>query len=244
VGKCRLKRTEIRRQAFHYINNTLLNELNNILNSNGLYDFKIKLITENSSAMVVIVELKYKSILPTLIDYIQPVVKIEFSAMSLNEPYLKQEITSIIHSQYSEIDKELNCLFKSVLPERTFLEKIFLLHEEYHKINPRSERMSRHLYDIEKMINSPYAELAIQNHDLYKTIIQHRQKFNNIQGIDYQMLYPKSIQICPPERLYNEWKKDYEHLCESFIYDKSKITYDELIIKLLTFTDRIRKIKI
>lgn len=164
--------------------------------------------------------------------------------MSLDEPYLKQEIATLINSQYPEIDNEIKCMFKSVLPERTFLEKIFLLHEEYQKDNPRTERMSRHLYDLEKIMDSPYSELALQNTELYKTIIKHRQKFSSIQNMDYRTHYPDTIQICPPVKLRNDWKKDYENLRESFIYDKSKKTFEELITRISELTDIIRKINI
>jgi hypothetical protein len=238
------QRTEIRRQTFHYIENALITELNTILISNGIADFEINLVTKNSSSMITTVEVKYKSILTTVIDYILPVVKIEFSAMSLDEPNSEKEITTLIHSQYSEIDNEIYCIFKTVLPERTFLEKIFLLHEEYQKDNLRTERMSRHLYDLEKIMDSPHAELALQNTDLYKTIIKHRQKFNNIDSMDYRTHYPDSIQICPPDRLLNDWKSDYENLQESFIYDKSKKSFDELITRISELTNRLRKINI
>ena len=238
------QRTAIRRKTFHYIERTLIEELNTILTSNNIHDYEIKLITKNSSSMVATIEMQYKSIFITAIDYVLPVVKIEFSAMSLEEPFLEKEIITLIHSRYPEIDNEIKCLFKSVLPERTFLEKIFLLHEEYQKDNPRTERMSRHLYDLVKIMDSPFAESALQNSYLYKTIINHRQKFNNIQGIDYKSHYPSQIQICPPENLINSWKKDYENLRESFIYDKSKLTFEELIDRILELTDRIRKMNL
>lgn len=238
------QRAKIRRNAFHFIEGTLIDELDKALIYNGITGYEIKLVTENSSAMITTIEVKYKSILTTIIDYILPVVKIEFSVMSLDEPYSEQEISTLIHHQYIQIDNEIKCMFKSVLPERTFLEKIFLLHEEYQKDNPRTERMSRHLYDLEKMMNSPYAELALQNTELYKTIIKHRQKFNDIQNIDYRSHYPDAIQIYPPEKLIKDWKNDYNNLRESFIYDKSKKTFEELLTKISELTDRIRNINI
>jgi len=238
------QRTSIRRKAFHFVEKTLINELTKILTSNGIIDFEIKLITENSSAMIATIELRYKSILETIIDYVSPVVKIEFSAMSLDEPYLEQEISTLIHSIYPDIDNEIKCVFKSVLPERTFLEKLFLLHEEYQKDKPRTTRMSRHLYDLEKIMDTQFAKSALENTDLYEIIISHRKKFNNIQGIDYKTHYPATIQICPPENLISGWKDDYEKLRESFIYDETKKTFEELTERMLELTNRIRKIKL
>lgn len=240
----RQQRAAIRRKSFHYIKEILIEEINNILISSGINGYQIELITQNSSAMVTTIEVRYKSILATVVDYVLPVVKIEFSSMSSDEPNVEKEITTLIHSQYPKIDKEIKFKFKSISPERTFLEKIFLLHEEYQKENPRTERMSRHLYDLEKMMNSPYAESAFQNAKLYKNIINHRQKYNNIQGVDYQTHYPATIQICPPEKLLNNWRNDYESLRESFIYDKSKKTFDELIARMLELTNKIRKMNL
>ncbi|MDR1682324.1 MAG: nucleotidyl transferase AbiEii/AbiGii toxin family protein [Candidatus Symbiothrix sp.] len=238
------QRTTIRREAFHYINEILIGELDTILQENNITDYEIKPVTENSSAMVTSIEVKYKSILPALVDYVLPVVKIEFSAMSLDEPYRKKEITTFIHSVYLEIDNEITLSFKSVLPERTFLEKLFLLHEEYQKDMPRIKRMSRHLYDLEKMMDTPFAETALKNTDLYKMVIDHRKKFNNIRGIDYQTHYPELIQICPPENLIEKWKDDYENMRQSFIYEEPKKTFNELIGRLQELTDRIRTVKI
>jgi len=100
------------------------------------------------------------------------------------------------------------------------------------------------LYDLEKIMDSPHAKLALQNTELYKTIIKHRQKFNNIESMDYRTHYPDSIQICPPDRLLKDWKSDYENLQESFIYDKSKKSFDELITRISELTNRLRKINI
>jgi predicted nucleotidyltransferase component of viral defense system len=237
------QRTAIRRKAFHFIEKKLIGELDKALQSNGINDYEIKLVTENSSAMAVTVEVRYRSILATIIDYVLPVVKIEFSAMSLNEPYQEQEITTFIHHTYPDIDNEIKCLFRTVLPERTFLEKLFLLHEEYQKDSPRTIRMSRHLYDLEKMMDTSFAQSALQDTDLYKTIVCHREKFNNIQNIDYQSHCPDKIQICPPDRLLKEWEDDYRQLQQSFIYDDSKMTFAELTERLQELTNRIRNIK-
>ena len=238
------QRTAIRRKAFHYIKETLIDELENILKEKEITDFEIHFTTENSSAMVATVEVKYKSILSTIIDYILPVVKIEFSVMSLDEPYQEKELTTLIHSTYPNIDKDIKCMFKSVLPERTFLEKIFLLHEEYQKDKSKTARMSRHLYDLEKIMDTPFAQSALQNTDLYKTVINHRKQFNNIQGVDYQKHLPAFVQIVPPENVIDSWIEDYEKLKQIFIYEEPKKTFTEIIERLQELTKRIRKIEI
>lgn len=238
------QRAKIRRETFHYIKDSLLAELDSILISSGVTGYEIELVTKNSSELVTVVEVKYQSILPVTIDYLRPVIKIEFSAMSLNEPFEMREITTLIHSQYPEIDNEIKCLFRTVLPERTFLEKIFLLHEEYQKEESRTDRMSRHLYDLEKMMDSPFAKSALHDIDLYKTVVNHRQKFNNIKDVDYETHDPAHIQICPAEGLRDSWKRDYDNMLLSFIYDDDKKSFDEIMNKMEELTNEIRKISL
>ncbi|MDR0573322.1 MAG: nucleotidyl transferase AbiEii/AbiGii toxin family protein [Tannerella sp.] len=47
----------------------------------------------------------------------------------------------------------------TVIPERTFLEKTFLLHEEFQKPQERIrvDRMTRHIYDLEKLMDTDFA---------------------------------------------------------------------------------------
>jgi hypothetical protein len=61
----------------------------------------------------------------------------------------------------------------TVNPERTFLEKLFLLHEEFHKTqeNIRVDRLSRHLYDVYHLAKSEYADKALNDKSLYESIV-------------------------------------------------------------------------
>lgn len=56
-------------------------------------------------------------------------------------------------------------------------EKVCLLHEEFSKPSEqiRVERMSRHIYDLAKMIDTPIAENALKNKDLFQLIVAHRR---------------------------------------------------------------------
>ena len=66
--------------------------------------------------------------------YIKNTVKIEISGRSMVEPIEKKAINAAIDAQFpkapfAEQPFEVN----AVIPERTFLEKVFLLHEEFKK---------------------------------------------------------------------------------------------------------------
>jgi len=113
------------------------------------------------------------------IEYIQPRVKIEIGSRSLIEPQTDRSFTSLVGEQFAGrtfADESIN--IPTVIPERTFLEKIFLLHETFQaEVGKKPiERKSRHFYDLEKLMDTEYAAAALNNMELYNTIVVHRMK--------------------------------------------------------------------
>ncbi len=132
-------------------------------------------------------------------------------------------------------------MVRAVLPERTFLEKVFLLHEEFAKPRDliRVERMSRHMYDIGQMLKTPIADRAINDAKLYRQVVEHRRTFIGLHGFDYDTLYPATLNIVPPASAIEQWKEDYENMRLHMIYGES-ISFDELINNLKELNENIR----
>ena len=128
----------------------------------------------------------------------------------------------------------------TVNPERTFLEKIFLLHEEFQKPTNaiRVNRLSRHLYDIEKLMQSQFAAKALENGLLYKEIVNHRKNITPLRGINYENHKPKYINPIPPENIIKDWKKDYQTMQDEMIYGES-LKFEGLIQKITTLKEKI-----
>ena len=124
-----------------------------------------------------VILLHYNSMLPRKIDYIPPRVKIEISCLSMDEPVEECEIHSFICETFPVDDADAVCRIRTVVPTRTFLEKIFLLAEEFQKDKPRSMRMSRHLYDLERLMDSDFGRSALADKTLYDAIVEHRQAY-------------------------------------------------------------------
>ena len=86
---------------------------------------------------------------------ILPKVKVEVSGRLMSEPVSGIAFDSMIDQVYPKAPfTEQKFMVRAVLPEHTFLEKIFLLHEAFAKSKNLIgvERMSRHMYDIEMCI--------------------------------------------------------------------------------------------
>ena len=166
-------------------------------------------------------------------------VKIEISCLSLKEPYQPKAIRSIISERFPDEDTQTASTIPTVLPTRTFLEKAFLLNEEYQRPNPRTIRMSRHLYDLERMMDTHYAAQALADSALYRTIVEHRRKFYRIKGIDYDTDLPDSIIFCPTGQLLDRMADDYRNMTSSFIYGTPP-DFDTLIARMQELQARFR----
>jgi len=192
-----------------------------------------------------VLELHYKS-LQAADGYLADKVLIEIGMRSLLEPADTRAVHSIIGQTILEqpfSGEPFSIL--TVNPQRTFLEKIFLMHEEFCKPieKIRHRRMSRHLYDLEHLMDSEFGKAALENVELYQLIVRHREKYTPIRSLDYSNLLPQAINFIPSQEVSELWERDYKGMQASMIYGKSP-DYATLIERLHELRDRVRRIKL
>ncbi|MBD0332778.1 MAG: nucleotidyl transferase AbiEii/AbiGii toxin family protein, partial [Chitinophagaceae bacterium] len=201
------------------------------------------LFAEDSIRDPQVLELQYVSVLePDPNPYLKEKVLIEVGARSLLEPSSAREITSILSEVFPDASFSTPpFLVQTVDPKRTFLEKAFLLHELFYKSEStkQHDRMSRHLYDLECLMHTEHATAALEDEELYNAIIQHREAFNKVTGVDYGSHYPASINFLPSQEQLSEWESDYKAMQENMIYGKS-LAFADLIANLKTLMQRFR----
>jgi len=213
-----LKRKQInnlRRASCSYIKDKLKDELNNKLQEVGINDYSLYIEeTQDSTKDPQIIEIHYHSLFASG-SYISDKVLIEIGARSLMEPSEDVMLRSIIADNYPETDfADAYFPVPTVIPQRTFLEKAFLLHEEFQKSeeNIRVERMSRHLYDLERLMDTDFAQKALEDIPLYQSIVEHRSKLTAISGVDYATHSPDRINFVPPASVMDKWRNDYSSM--------------------------------
>ncbi|MDA3886613.1 MAG: nucleotidyl transferase AbiEii/AbiGii toxin family protein [Candidatus Delongbacteria bacterium] len=191
----------------------------------------------------VIIEIAYSTVTEES-SYLKPKVLIEVGSRSLFEPTEKINMQSFVDEFYHDKPFALQPIsVPTVLPKRTFLEKAFLLHEEFQKPvdQIRVNRLSRHLYDLDKLMDSDHGKEALQDFELYKSIVDHREKFNAIRGIDYSNHRPDKLNIIPPVGIIKKWEEDYKSMQESMIYGESR-TFSDLISRMKELNERFKEI--
>lgn len=184
--------------------------------------------------------LKYKSVFQDKLNYLRPDIVLEVSARSLLEPSEAIQIKSIL-AENIPIQPLMNSYIYTAVPAKTFLEKVFLLHELFSvpEYGMRAERKSRHIYDVFMMMKKDFAKQAIIDDELWETIRHHREVFTSVKDVDYTPDVRKRIQLIPPSDMLNIWKADYRAMMDSMIYGE-KPSFEELIVAMEQLQNRFR----
>lgn len=172
---------------------------------------------------------RYKSLYADNLQYLLPMIVLEVSARSLMEPVAEVKIYSLASRHFPLKDLAPMPVVTAV-PGKTMVEKMFLLHElfavEGHGM--KAERKSRHLYDLYKMMDKPFAEEALRDDALWESIRHHRQVFTSVSGIDYTPDMRERMVLVPRTDIVESWKRDYENMCDAMIYGETP-TWERLI---------------
>lgn len=234
--------TRLRKASCKFITQEFQEKLKEKLSNNGVEDFEIDILEfERSDTDPLAIELKYKSLTEN-IDYLHPRILIEISSRALREPFESRSINSYIGVEYQGNAFAGDSFYVStVLPSRTLLEKMFLLHEEFQKSEKRdinSQRMSRHLYDISRLMDTEFLDIALKDNVLYNGIIKHREMLTNVSWVDYSKHVKETLNFIPPDSILEDYKKDYLAMQESMFFGKTD-NFEDLIIKLKGLNDKI-----
>lgn len=185
---------------------------------------------------------RYKSLYADNLQYLLPMIVLEVSARSLMEPVAEVKIYSLASRHFPLKDLAPMPVVTAV-PGKTMVEKMFLLHElfavEGHGM--KAERKSRHLYDLYKMMDKPFAEEALRDDALWESIRHHRQVFTSVSGIDYTPDMRERMVLVPRTDIMESWKCDYENMCDAMIYGE-KPTWKRLMDAMEQLQMRVRKV--
>jgi hypothetical protein len=175
--------------------------------------------------------------------YLADEVKIEVSVRSKLEPYTSVPIRSLLDEYFpNKAYAEEPFKVLAVEPRKTFLEKAFLLHEQFHRGETtiiKTERMSRHFHDLSMMMDTSVYEEALADKELYAAIIEHRRYYNKMRGIDYDLLNTPYINFFPPDDMVEGYKADYQAMLDNMIYGNAP-DKDQLFLKIAALVQKFR----
>jgi hypothetical protein len=236
---------KLRDASFKYISEQFLPQLRVAFDKAGFKNVLIDLTeVESPDQDPVNILISYPSVVEKS-EYILPQVKLEIGSRSLLEPFTNRQFCSFVGDKFvGRFFADEKITIPCVNPERTYLEKLFLLHEEFKRPTAeiRVRRMSRHFYDIQKISKTSHSEIATSDKQLYKSLVAHREHFMRWGGIDYSTHFPPNLNPLPPERLLSAFENDYKTMQEEMIYGES-LPFKELMKELELVTSTFNNIK-
>jgi len=177
--------------------------------------------------------------------YLPDRVKIEFSVRSLKEPNAKRNMNSLLFTYFPNQNyTEETCEVLTIQPQRTLIEKILLLHEEYNREERdkmRTERMSRHYYDLYQLSKQEFSNLTLSDAEFIKDIIEHRKYYSRLKRFDYTTLQIGSLNIIPDNDILLKLEQDYEIMRSEMIYGNPP-SFEEVIEAMKSIQEIINNV--
>ena len=144
---------------------------------------------------------------------ILPMVRLEIGALAAWTPTTQTFISSYAAQQYSRVFQNPETSVLTVMPERTFWEKITILHKEAFRTNGNfPARYSRHYYDLYCMDRSHVKAAAYADLNLLAQVVQFKERFYPAGNAHYDLAKPGSIRLLPPEDCLPALRADFAHM--------------------------------
>jgi hypothetical protein len=165
-------------------------------------------------------------------DYIVPSIKIESGAKSALDPHEDRTVTPYVSADVPGGDALAVNGVMTIDPERTFLDKILILHGLTHYFEAQSMlrgdgRMSRHYYDVHQLMKTPVGGKACTDDSLIKDCVRHAKMFFYRGNTGLDAATRGSFRLQPIKEMLEPLKKDYAAMA-SMIFGEVP-TFEEVL---------------
>jgi len=148
-------------------------------------------------------------------EYVTPSVKIESGAKSALDPNEDKTIVPYLGPDFTEGDNLAVTEVTTIDPERTFLDKILILHGMTFYFDAKgvlrgNGRMSRHYYDVHRLMGAPVGEKACTDDALIEDCVRHARMFFYRAKTGLDTARRGSFRLRPTEPMLDPLRRDYE----------------------------------
>ncbi len=179
------------------------------------------------------IQIKYLQVIEN--GYILPHLKLEFGSRSSIEPSALYFIQPDVMAW--EVAKQLE--FPSItlpvlLAERTFWEKVTLIHAELTRKNPKIilDRYSRHWYDLSQLANHAVGSRALQRLEIRDHVIRTKTALFGISGVNYDQVALGQCQLIPKHDLNLALEQDYTAMLKAGMFEGAAPPWNDILLRL------------
>ncbi|MEP6508019.1 MAG: nucleotidyl transferase AbiEii/AbiGii toxin family protein, partial [Gemmatimonadales bacterium] len=150
-------------------------------------------------------------------DYVRPAVKIEAGAKSALDPNEELTIRPYVSDDLPRLPLAAENV-TTVVAERTFWDKIIILHgarkwfEKRGVLRHQGQRVSRHYYDVHRMLQSGLRTKAAADHELAADCAAHARMFFNSPDLGLETATPGTFSLSPTHAMAEELRRDYTRM--------------------------------
>lgn len=141
-------------------------------------------------------------------------IRLEIGALAAWTPVKQQSIMPYAAKEYGRVFEQAETKILTVLPERTFWEKVTILHREAFRDEnrPFPSRYSRHYYDVYCMTKTPVKDHALEDAELLKRVVDFKDKFYRCPWARYDLAKRGTMRLMPLEYNTEKLRDDYDHM--------------------------------
>lgn len=175
-------------------------------------------------------------------SYVKQSVLLEFGIRGTLTPYESKTVTSFVNQQFSNLLTFDTFPIRTLIPTRTFWEKITLLHAENNRPidSAIGDRLSRHYYDIHQLLDKGIGDSALVDISLLHDVIEHKRKYFRSAWAKYEEAIPETLQISPNNHLKLLLREDYKQMREMLF--GTIPSFDEIIASINDFEKRVNNL--
>ena len=157
----------------------------------------------------------YPAVTSTTGDYIRSAVKIEAGAKSALDPHVAASVTPYVSRDLPDLNLTVANV-TTVKPERTFWDKVMILHglRQWHdrrgELRYGGQRVSRHYYDVHLLMQAPLAAEWQTNHALAIDCARHARLFFGSADSGLDTAVPGGFTLMPKLGMRDALAKDYD----------------------------------
>jgi hypothetical protein len=147
--------------------------------------------------------------------YVRPAVKIESGAKSALDPHHAVIVKPYVADQLPlAVDLSIPGV-TTIDPERTFWDKVVILHglrrwyERRGELRGGGQRVSRHYYDIYRLLHTDMGERAIGEDEIATDCVRHARMFFNRADFDLATAIRGTFALAPHDGMVDELHRDY-----------------------------------
>lgn len=214
--KRRARLDEIRAACQQYIAGPLSEQLQAIAGAAiGEGNFKLELDPDDKDGQCLLFWYPAAAVQPKPGDYIRSAVKIESGAKSALDPHVAASVTPYVAQDLANLNLQVGNI-TTVRPERTFWDKVMILHglRQWHskrgELRHAGQRVSRHYYDVYRLIQADPGNAWRTDRALAADCARHARMFFGSPDLGLETAAAGGFTLVPDEAMRTPLAKDYE----------------------------------